>query len=189
MYSFLGIRYASPPVGEDRFLRPKFLRLQGDINATLYGPPCPQPDPNRSGDIIGNEDCLLLNVYTPQMPDETTGLPVLVFIHGGGFRFGSANQYGVRIINLSDSRDINFRFFMKPDPLTSKKIIFVPIQYRLGTLGIIGDGSLEFSGNVALFDMNAAIRWVRDYISFFGGDPKQINIIGCLIKQRSVPTM
>lgn len=66
----------------------------------------------------------------------------------------------------------------KPDPLTSKKMIFVPIQYRLGTLGIIGDGSTEFSGNVALFDMNAAIRWVKDYISFFGGDPKQINIIG-----------
>ncbi|KAJ6647592.1 Esterase E4 [Pseudolycoriella hygida] len=159
LYSFLGIRYAVPPVGEDRFLRPKFLRLQGDINATIYGPPCPQPHPNRPGHVIGNEDCLLLNVFTPQMPDETTGLPVLVFIHGGGFRFGSANQYG-------------------PDPITRKKMIFVPIQYRLGTLGIIGDGSKDFSGNLALFDMNAAVRWVRDYISFFGGDPKQINIIG-----------
>lgn len=71
------------------------MHLQGDIIATMYGPPCPQPDPYRPGYIIGNEDCLLLNVFTPQMPDETTGLPVLVFIHGGGFRFGSANQYGV----------------------------------------------------------------------------------------------
>ncbi|XP_037052490.1 carboxylesterase 5A [Bradysia coprophila] len=159
LYSFLALRYAEPPVGENRFLRPKYQRLEGDINATMYGPPCPQPDPRRRGYIIGNEDCLLLNVFTPQMPDETTGLPVLVFIHGGGFRFGSANQYG-------------------PDPLTSKKMIFVPIQYRLGTLGIIGDGTTEFSGNVALFDMNAAIRWVKEYISFFGGDPKQITIIG-----------
>lgn len=95
LYSFLGIKYAEPPIGEDRFLRPKYKRLQGDINATLYGPPCPQPDQNYPGYVIGNEDCLLLNVFTPQMPDETTGLPVLIFIHGGGFRFGSANQYGV----------------------------------------------------------------------------------------------
>lgn len=87
LYSFLGLRYAEPPVGENRFLRPKYRHLQGDINATLYGPPCPQPDPNRRGYIIGNEDCLLLNVFTPQMPDESTGLPVLVFIHGGGFRY------------------------------------------------------------------------------------------------------
>lgn len=57
-------------------------------------------------------------------------------------------------------------------------MIFVPIQYRLGTLGLIGDGSTEFAGNVALFDMAAALRWVHEYISFFGGDPHQISIIG-----------
>lgn len=57
-------------------------------------------------------------------------------------------------------------------------MIFVPIQYRLGTLGILGDGTTEFSGNAALFDMGAALRWVSEYISFFGGDPKQITIIG-----------
>lgn len=62
--------------------------------------------------------------------------------------------------------------------MTSQKVIFVPIQYRLGTLGIIGDGTTEFSGNVALFDMAAAVRWVHEYIEFFGGDPKQISIIG-----------
>lgn len=101
------------------------MRLQGDINATLYGPPCPQPDPNRpAGYIIGNEDCLLLNVFTPQMPDETTGLPVLVFIHGGGFRFGSANQYGVRIINFCKySVFINFSdFFQSQIHLRVKKL-------------------------------------------------------------------
>lgn len=57
-------------------------------------------------------------------------------------------------------------------------MIFVPIQYRLGTLGIMGDGSTEFSGNVALFDMAAALRWIHEYIQFFGGDPKQISVIG-----------
>lgn len=95
LYSFLGIRYAEPPIDENRFVRPQYKRLQGDINATRFGPPCPQPDPQYPRTILGHEDCLLLNVFTPQMPDESTGLPVLVFIHGGGFRYGSANQYGV----------------------------------------------------------------------------------------------
>lgn len=54
----------------------------------------------------------------------------------------------------------------------------MPIQYRLGTLGILGDGSTEFSGNAALFDMATAVRWVHEYISFFGGDPAKISIIG-----------
>lgn len=71
-----------------------------------------------------------------------------------------------------------FFFFSQPDPLTNKGVIFVPIQYRLGTLGILGDGTTEFSGNAALFDMAAALRWVSEYITFFGGDPKQITIIG-----------
>lgn len=54
----------------------------------------------------------------------------------------------------------------------------MPIQYRLGSLGILGDGTAEFSGNAALFDMASAIRWVSEYISFFGGDPKQVHVMG-----------
>lgn len=67
---------------------------------------------------------------------------------------------------------------MQADSLTAKDVIFVPIQYRLGTLGILSDGTTEFSGNAALFDMAASVRWVHDYIEFFGGDPKQITIMG-----------
>lgn len=93
------------------------------------------------------------------MPDETTGLPVLLWIHGGGYRYGSAAQYGA-------------------EPLVQNKVIFVPIQYRLGTLGILGDGTKEFGGNVAMFDMHAALQWVKEYISYFGGDPRQINVMG-----------
>ncbi|XP_055372024.1 carboxylesterase 5A [Condylostylus longicornis] len=159
IYNFLGIRYADPPVGENRFLRPRFRRLEGDINATRYGPPCPQPDPYNPNKVIGNEDCLILNIYTPQMPDETTGLPVYVWIHPGGFRQGSAAQYDAQ-------------------PLAQNGMIFVPVQYRLGTLGIVGDGSKEFGGNLAMLDMTVALRWVTDYISFFGGDPKQMKVIG-----------
>lgn len=73
---------------------------------------------------------------------------------------------------------IFFHLITQPDAITSKRVIFVPIQYRLGTLGILGDGSTEFSGNVALFDMAAAVRWVNEYIKFFGGDPNQVNVIG-----------
>lgn len=72
--------------------------MEGDINATIYGDPCPQPD--SSGFIIGSEDCLWLNVFTPQMPDESTGLPVIVWIHGGGYRYGSANQYTVSVLSV-----------------------------------------------------------------------------------------
>lgn len=96
LYSFLGLRYAEPPLGVDRFMRPRFLHLRGDINGTKFGPPCPQPDAGNADVVVGSEDCLRLNVFSPRLPDESsTGLPVLVFIHGGGFRYGSANQYGV----------------------------------------------------------------------------------------------
>ncbi|XP_055611398.1 pyrethroid hydrolase Ces2a [Uranotaenia lowii] len=159
LYAFRGIRYADAPVGEFRFQRPRFKRLSGDVDAINNGPPCPQPEPNNPYRVIGNEDCLLLNIFTPQMPDETTGLPVVVWIHGGGYRYGSAAQYGA-------------------EPLTQNGVIFIPIQYRLGSLGVIGDGSRDFSGNLALLDMATAVRWVKDYISWFGGDPNQIKVIG-----------
>lgn len=160
LYSFLGIHYAKPPTGLNRFVRPEYERLAGDINATKFGVPCPQPHPYYPSMILGDENCLTLNVYSPKMPDGTgDGLPVILWIHGGGFRFGSAAQYG-------------------PNPLTAKNVILVPIQYRLGTFGLIGDGTRDFSGNVALFDMAAALRWVKEYISFFGGNPANIKVMG-----------
>lgn len=94
----MGVHFAHPPVGQDRFMRPRYRHLSGDILATKWGQPCPQVDP-QTGYMVGDEDCLWLNVFTPQMPDETTGLPVLVWIHSGGYRYGSANQYGVNSIS------------------------------------------------------------------------------------------
>jgi len=90
------------------------VHLEGEINATTWRSPCPQP--NNNGKIIGNEDCLFLNVFTPSLPDSGDGYPVLIWIHGGGFRRGSACQYDMR-------------------HLIKKKMIVVSIQYRLGTLG------------------------------------------------------
>jgi carboxylesterase type B len=159
LYTFRGIRYADPPLRENRFLRPRLRRLKGDVDAKFNAPPCPQPDYYDERKIIGNEDCLALNIFTPQMPDETTGLPVILWIHGGGYRYGSAAQYGA-------------------DPITQQKVVVVAIQYRLGTLGLVGDGSKEFGGNVAMFDMHAALQWVTQYISFFGGDKNRITAMG-----------
>lgn len=160
IYTFLGIFYAESPTGENRYARPVYKRLAGDINATRHGPPCIQPDPyNPFNRIVGDENCLLLNVYTPHMPDESTGLPVYVWIHPGGFRYGSASQYDAT-------------------PMAQEGVIVVAPNYRLGSLGIMGDGTKEFDGNLAIFDMAAALRWVNDYITYFGGDPKQVKVIG-----------
>ncbi|XP_004531574.1 carboxylesterase 1E [Ceratitis capitata] len=159
IYTFLGMFYAEPPIGLLRYARPVYKRMAGDINATRFGQPCIQPDPYSPSRIVGNENCLLLNIYTPRMPDETTGLPVYVWIHPGGFRYGSAAQYDAT-------------------PIAQQGIIVVAPQYRLGSLGIMGDGTKEFDGNLAIFDMAAALRWVNDYIHHFGGDPKQVKVIG-----------
>ncbi|XP_050320639.1 carboxylesterase 1D-like [Bactrocera neohumeralis] len=159
IYSFLGLYYAEPPVGRLRFARPVYKRMAGDINATQFGPPCIQPYPYNNRHVVGSENCLLLNVYTPHMPDETTGLPVYVWIHPGGFRFGSAAQYDAT-------------------PMARQGVIVVTLQYRLGSLGIMGDGTKEFDGNLAIFDMATALRWVNDYIQHFGGDPRQVKAIG-----------
>lgn len=84
---------------------------------------------------------------------------MIIYLHGGGFRFGSASQYG-------------------PEPLIGKNVILVPVQYRLGSLGLLGAGTREFPGNLAFFDCLTAIEWVFEYISFFGGDPFNIKVMG-----------
>ncbi|XP_014229907.1 liver carboxylesterase 1 [Trichogramma pretiosum] len=157
-YLFRGIRYAEPPVGNRRFRRSVPKYLEGELNATEWGPPCLQPGPGNEG-TIGSEDCLFLNVFTPALPDATEGHPVVVWIHGGGFRRGAATQYEMR-------------------NLVEKRVIVVSVQYRLGSLGFLSDGSKDLSGNNGMFDMMQAIEWTRNYIEFFGGNPKKITAFG-----------
>uniref|UniRef100_A0A1B0CSD4 Putative conserved secreted protein n=1 Tax=Lutzomyia longipalpis TaxID=7200 RepID=A0A1B0CSD4_LUTLO len=158
-YSFLGIPYADPPTGKNRFVRARIRRLVGDIMATKYPSPCPQLNAENSEEVVGSEDCLKLNIHTPQMPDPDVKLPVIVFLHGGGFRYGSPSQYD-------------------PKHLVGQKVIFVGVQYRLGSLGILGLGSKEFPSNGALSDCVAALRWTNRYIQYFGGDPERVTILG-----------
>ncbi|XP_056648857.1 liver carboxylesterase 1 [Diorhabda sublineata] len=157
-YIFKGIKYAYAPTGKHRFLRPREKLLDGLVNATAFAPPCIQPLPG-TNQIIGSEDCLALNVFTPELPTGTEGLPVIVWIHGGGFRYGSASQYGVQ-------------------HLVGKRLVVVTIQYRLGSLGFLSSGTKHLPGNVALWDMVLAVQWVRNYIGFFGGNPYKINVMG-----------
>ncbi|XP_047353813.1 esterase E4-like [Vespa velutina] len=158
-YSFRGIRYAEPPIGLHRFQRPKAANLAGDLNATTWGAPCPQINGHKSKEIIGSEDCLFLNIFTPVLPDASEGYPVLIWIHGGGFRRGSACQYEMK-------------------HLIKKKIIVVSIQYRLGSLGFLSTGTKDLPGNNGLFDMILAVNWIKDYIEFFGGNPRKIIAFG-----------
>ncbi|KMR04806.1 carboxylesterase 3 [Lasius niger] len=135
------------------------VHLEGEYNATTWGPPCPQPSYDGTKRIIGSEDCLFLNVFTPSLPDTSDGYPVLIWIHGGGFRRGAACQYEMR-------------------HLIKKRMVVVSIQYRLGTLGFLSTGTPEMPGNNGMFDMILAIDWVKDYIHFFGGNPKKIIAFG-----------
>ncbi|XP_072929345.1 carboxylesterase 3 [Epargyreus clarus] len=158
-YTFTGIRYAEPPVGQRRFQRPVRRFLAGDVNATQLCPPCPQMDPRGSGRVIGKEDCLCINIFAPKMPGEEQGCPVVFFIHGGNYRTGSSKPYGGQ-------------HFIKKDT------ILVTAQYRLGSLGYLSTGNKDVSGNTGLFDLHTAMSWVNDYIEFFGGDRSRIVVMG-----------
>lgn len=87
--------HGNAPDGKQLFAAQQFYFCSVCADVFLFRSNGKSPQPNANGDIVGAENCLWLNIYTPQMPDETTGLPVIVFIHGGGYRIGSANQYTV----------------------------------------------------------------------------------------------
>jgi para-nitrobenzyl esterase len=133
-------------------------------DATVFAPSCPQPQ----GFTIGpqDEDCLYLNVSTPRLNDHLhkKDLPVLVWIHGGGFTSGAGRDYD-------------------PTKLTAEGLVVVTINYRLGALGFLSHPALASSpggpsGNYGLMDQQAALRWVRFNIEQFGGDPDNVTIAG-----------
>lgn len=161
-YAFYGIPYAQPPTGEQRFKPPLPIQSwEGVRPAIEYGPICWQPSPQGNLPEMG-EDCLTLNIFTKNLPSETiTGLkPVIVFIHGGGFRTGSA------------SLEAGPRYLMDRD------IVYVSMNYRLGALGFLATGSKESPGNMGMKDQVLALKWIQANIQNFGGDPNKITIAG-----------
>ena len=162
---FRGIPFAAPPVGDLRWRPPApSAKWQGVRPATAFGNRCPQV--GGSGPV-GDEDCLTLNVYAVN-PPPSSKQPVIVFIHGGGNRAGSAQD--------PPWNDV--------PPLAGHGVIVVTVQYRLGLLGwlvhplLTAESPQGSSGNYTLMDLIAALKWVHDNIAEFGGDPARVMIVG-----------
>ena len=164
-----GIPYAAPPVGERRWQPPAPHACWSGVLATKeFGAPCPQADPI-AGTIIGEEDCLTLNVWRPDTA--SAPLPVMVFIHGGAHSGGSTSQVtsGVRLYDGAS-------LAKKGDA------VVVTVEYRLGALGWLAADVLQQGktppGNYGLLDEIAALRWVKSNIARFGGDPERVLLFG-----------
>ncbi|OWR46748.1 alpha-esterase [Danaus plexippus plexippus] len=164
-YSFKGIRYAQPPRGSLRFRPPAPLSPWSGVRDALEeGAVCPHRF-MLFDTYKGDEDCLFLNVYTPALPDKLSGynpeLAVMVWIHGGAFAVGSGNA-----------------FLYGPDHLVGAGVVLVTLNYRLGALGFLSLENDEVPGNMGLKDQVMALKWVRDNIQVFGGDPSRVTIFG-----------
>ncbi|KAJ8723145.1 hypothetical protein PYW08_003057 [Mythimna loreyi] len=159
--SFKGIPYAQPPVGDLRFKAPQSPKpWNGVRSAKEFGPISFQYDIFMKTDPRGDEDCLYLNVYTPDLKPSNP-LPVMFWIHGGAYISGSGNDemYG-------------------PEFLVRQGVILVTINYRLEVMGFLCLDTEEVPGNAGMKDQVAALRWVNKNISSFGGDPNNVTIFG-----------
>jgi para-nitrobenzyl esterase len=160
-----GIPYAAPPVGELRWQPPQPPpSWPGTRNATSPGNRCAQlaAEPATPLATAGstNEDCLTLNVTVPAGTTPTSRLPVLVWIHGGGFNEGAG-------------ADVDPRRLARAGPL-----VVVTVNYRLGIFGFFGLPGVPGSGTFGLLDQQAALQWVRRNIAAFGGNPGSVTLAG-----------
>ncbi|XP_026465182.1 esterase FE4-like [Ctenocephalides felis] len=170
IYSFLKVPYAVPPLGELRFKAPVPLKSSPDnpevfLDCTKDAPICTQRNPYiREEKVSGQEDCLYLSIHTPKLKDEDENenlLPVMVFLHGGGFMCGSG-----------------ISSFYGPEHLLDRDVVLVGVNYRLGPLGFLSTGDLNCPGNNGLKDQNLALKWIKDNIAKFSGDPSSITLFG-----------
>nr|XP_033331231.1 venom carboxylesterase-6-like [Megalopta genalis] len=164
--AYEGIPYALPPTGKLRFKPPhRMPPWVGEISATKFSSPCLQytmpPGKKMSYDkVLGAEDCLYLNIYVPVHDKVTTKpMPVLFWIHGGAFMYGSGMDMGAK-------------FLMDQD------VILVTFNYRLGILGFLSTEDDTVPGNMGLKDQSMALRWVSENIEWFNGDPNKLTIVG-----------
>lgn len=183
VHAWKGIRYAQPPVGPLRWRAPQPLQPWSEtLEALQYGKLAPQyagllapVNKKHYGQVIGDEDCLTLNIFAPawsidQVPQTAHQRPVMVWLHGGGNAVGTPSSYDV-LKNYAEHDDL----------------IVVSISHRLGVLGWFCHPALheadsatdeERSGNFATLDLIAALRWIRSNIGAFGGNPENVTIFG-----------
>jgi para-nitrobenzyl esterase len=166
---FRGIRYAAPPVSTLRFRPPTSPPAWSDVRPVLdFAPACPQLveiDPTENNNSVMSEDCLAVNVWTPGTDNKKR--PVMVWVHGGGFVEGSARNTWYDGAKLADKGDV----------------VVVTLQYRMGAWGFLdlsGVGGEDFarSGNLGLLDQITALKWVKENIAAFGGDPNNVTLFG-----------
>jgi len=163
--SFLGVPYARAPVGDLRWRAPQLLPAwAGTRDALQFGPECMQGAGRAP--VAMSEDCLFVNIWAPAKP-AFHHLPVLVWVHGGAFRVGSAGQ------PVYDGAG-----------LARRGLIVVTLNYRLGKFGFLAHPALTQEnpegplGNYGLTDVLAALRWVKSNIRSFGGDPRKVTLAG-----------
>jgi para-nitrobenzyl esterase len=165
--SFKGIPYAAPPVGDYRWRPPQPVTPWKEVrDASKFCADCPQRTwPGSTATI--SEDCLFLNVWTPAAATRQSKLPVMVWIHGGAFVGGSGSGAGTA-----------------GDAFARQGVILMTINYRLGRLGHFAFPALskehpeEPKGSYAYMDQIAALKWIRENIAAFGGDPDNVTIFG-----------
>ncbi|XP_038056685.1 putative inactive carboxylesterase 4 [Patiria miniata] len=170
---YAGIPYAEAPIGRLRFAAPVARKSwQGIRNATRYGPSCPQnisnvakfyPDyvvriPDEA--MVVSEDCLSLNVFAPGDCSSSSGLAVMVWVHGGSYATGQGSGYDASALAVRG------------------RVVVVTINYRLNVFGFLSTNDENAPGNYGLLDQQLALQWVHENIAGFGGDPSRVTLFG-----------
>jgi para-nitrobenzyl esterase len=178
-FAWLGIPYAAPPIGTKRWRAPTPPTAWADTrDCTVPGDACCQPAPFSgnsalNNDIMGTEDCLYLNIWSPPLADSMSDipeqrLPVMLWVHGGGNTKGQGCTFdGGRLAS-------------------TQSVLVVTINFRLGIFGWFRHAALydehssaqDRSGNYGILDILCALQWVRDNIASFGGDPQRVTLLG-----------
>ncbi len=172
-WAFKAVPYAAPPTGDLRWKPPADAAcFMGTLQASAFGPECAQLDD--TGAVVGDENCLTLNVWTPKTASSTSPLPVLLFVPGGGNVSGGASQMAKDGTGIYDGANL----------ATEVNAVVVTINYRLNVFGWLSHAELDAesphgaSGNYGTLDQIAALTWVQENAKAFGGDPTHVLLFG-----------